>query len=361
MPPQKRRVSPGVAQRLLDEPQRFEFFQAIRVLEHLFVRNGSRPQDVLTRRLRFRSSLNMAFPASAIEQLRAYTNDDTPIGDTGSDLADAWDTLSEVDITPAFMGMLGSQGVLPYHYTERLSARESEYRDHAARAFLDIFNNRAVAMFYAAWKKYRPAFQYELNRREHFLPMVLSIAGMGLPSLRDKLQHGKGALFDQALAHYAAGIGQRPMSAVFLQQTLCEYFETDIRVEQFAGAWYMIPASQHARLGSPNAALGKTAMAGERVWQRNLRVRLWIGPLRRNRFKDFLPGGAAAEALAKWLSLLSGNTLEYEIQLVMHKDDVRPTGLDGDNGGRLGWDTMICTQPANDHRADTNYLIQTLA
>jgi type VI secretion system protein ImpH len=357
----KRRIDPGVAQRLLSEPQRFQFFQAVRVLEHLFVRNGVRQQDVLTRRLRFRNTLSMSFPASDIEQLRAYTEDDTQLGAANDEAALAWETLSEVDITPAFMGMLGSRGVLPYNYTERLGEREVTHRDHAARAFLDIFNNRAVALFYSAWKKYRLEFQYELDRSERFLPLVLSLAGMGSPALRGKLAHGKGAVFDQAIAYYGAGIGQRPLSATFLQRMLCEYFDIEIRVEQFAGAWYPIPPDQHARLGSPNAALGRTAMAGERVWQRDLRVRLWIGPLRRERFEDFLPGGDASVALVKWLTLLGGDSLEYEVQLVLHKDDVRPTGLDPDNGGRLGWDTMISTQPANDHRADTNYLIQPLA
>lgn len=357
----KRRIDPGVAQRLLAAPQRFQFFQAVRVLEHLFVRNGVRPQDVVTRRLRFRNSLSMGFPASDIEQLRAYAGDDTPFatGDDGEPAA--WETLAEVDITPAFMGMLGGHGVLPFGYTERIGERETYHRDHAARAFLDIFNNRAVALFYAAWKKYRLAFQYELDRRERFLPLALSLAGMGSPALRARLARGEGAVFDQAIAYYAAGIGQRPLSAAFLQRMLCEYFDAAVRVEQFAGAWYAVPASQHSRLGSRNAVLGRTALAGERVWQRDLRLRLWIGPLRRVRFEDFLPGGKAAAALAKWLTLLGGDALEYEVRLVLHRDDVRPTGLlPGDGGGRLGWDAMVNTRPANGHRADASYLVHTL-
>ena len=68
----KRRIDPGVAQRLMSEPQRFQFFQAVRVLEHLFVRHGVRAEDVVTRKLRFRNSMSMGFPASEIEQLRAY-------------------------------------------------------------------------------------------------------------------------------------------------------------------------------------------------------------------------------------------------------------------------------------------------
>lgn len=356
----KRRIDPGVAQRLLAAPHRFQFFQAVRVLEHVFVRNGTRPQDVVTRKLHFRNSLSMSFPASDIEKLRAYTDDDSPFVVEGDGQSTAWNTLANVDLTPAFMGMLGGQGVLPYGYTEQFGEREAYHRDHAARAFLDIFNNRAVALFYSAWKKYRLAFQYELDQRERFLPLVLSLAGMGSPALRSRLADGDGAVFDQAIAYYSGGIGQRPLSAAFLQRMLSEYFEADMRLEQFVGAWYAVPQTQRSRLGEKNAVLGRNALAGERVWQRDLRMRLWIGPLRHKCFEEFLPGGKAAAALSKWLTLLGGDSLEYEVRLVLHKDDVRSTGLTPLNGGRLGWDAMVNTRTASDHRADASYLVHTL-
>jgi type VI secretion system protein ImpH len=357
----KRRIDPGVAQRLLSEPQRFQFFQAVRVLEHLFARHGVRPEDVVTRKLRFRNSMSMGFPASDIEQLRAYAENDEPFKQAPDDAQPEWDKLTEVDITPAFMGMLGGRGVLPFGYTERIGEREMYHRDHAARAFLDIFNNRALALFYGAWKKYRLAFQYELDRRERFLPLILSLAGMGTTALRTRLDKGDGAVFDQAIAYYGAGIGQRPLSAMFLQRMLGEYFSAAVRVEQFAGAWYQVPKNQVSRLGMPSAVLGRTALAGERIWQRDLRLRLWIGPLRHARFEDFLPGGKAAAALAKWLTLLSGGTLEFEVRLVLHQQDVRTTGLTPKLGGRLGWDSFVSSRPADQHRSDASYLVRTLA
>lgn len=357
----KRRIAPGVARRLLAEPQRFQFFQAVRVLEQLFVRCGARAQDVVARRLRFRNSLSLEFPASEIERLEALTPDHAPFAPADDAQTDVWGALETVDITPAFIGMLGGNGVLPFDYTERISARETFQRDRAARAFLDIFNNRAVALFYAAWKKYRLAFQYELDRRERFMPLALSLAGMGLPALRAKLVGGRGTVFDQAVAYYAAGVGQRPLSATFLQRMLADYFCAEVRIEQFAGAWYRVPQTQYSRLGNATAALGRSALAGERVWQRNLRLRVWFGPLRRRDYENFLPGGGAAAALAKWLTLLGGDALEYEVRLILHKDDVRPTGLvSGDAGGRLGWDAMAVTTAARDHRADASYLLHTL-
>ncbi len=352
MPGAKRRIDPGVANRLLAEPYRFEFLQAVRVLEHLFVRNGVRPQDVVPRRLKFRNTLNMGFPASEIEKLEARAHDEGDPADPAQ--------IAEIDIVPTFMGMLGVQGVLPSAYTEHLGERELYHRDRAARAFLDIFNNRAVALFYAAWKKYRLALQYELDGKARFLPLILSIAGLGPESLRSGLARGRGQVFDQAVAFHGAGVVQRPLSAAMLQNILRDYFGVSLRVEQFVGAWYEVPADQRSALGGGNAALGRTALSGARVWQRNLRLCLWIGPLRLRQFEDFLPGGEAAAALAKWLTLLGGDSLEYQVRLILHRDDVRPCSLHANEGARLGWNTHLCTRRSDTDRAGTNYLVHTL-
>ena len=61
------------------------------------------------------------------------------------------------------------------------------------------------------------------------------------------------------------------------------------------------------------AVLGTSAMAGVRVWQRDLRMRVVIGPLDHAGFTSFLPGGPAAHALKSLLGLIAGVTLDYEI------------------------------------------------
>ena len=71
----QRRIDPGVAQQLLARPQRFEFFQALRILERLFTRQGDKPADVVSHRLRFGNSMSLGFPASEIESARAFSGD----------------------------------------------------------------------------------------------------------------------------------------------------------------------------------------------------------------------------------------------------------------------------------------------
>lgn len=361
MRPAKRRVDPGVAQQLFDEPHRFEYFQAMRILEQLFHHQGMKAADEIPQRVRFRNTLSLGFPVSEIEAMQAWSTDGEALERAAAiDHAIATEDIGLVRMTPSFMGLLGSAGALPLHYSELLHEREVYGRDRAAREFLDIFTSRILAQHYAAWKKYRLPVQYELDRKERFLPLVLSLAGVGMSGLRDRMVDGQGGVFDQAIAYYAGGVRQRPVSAMFLERILADYFAVQIRVEQFVGAWYQVPAHQTTRLGAANARLGADALAGDRVWQRDLRMRLMIGPLDRDRFDAFLPGGDAARALVKWLTMLTGSCLEYEVRLVLKAEDVRGVGIGGDHGARLGWDSYISTRPSETARSDAGYGIHTL-
>ena len=340
----QRRIDPGVITRLLDAPERFEFFQAMRVIEAWHARHPrGRRGDAFTEAVRIRNTLSMAFPASEIELLRA----ETP--------ADPQD-LPRIEITPAFFGLLGNLGALPLVYTERIATRELYMRDRAARAFLDLFTHRAAILFYRAWKKYRLGLQYELEQRDRFVPQVLALAGLGHRQLRDRVEDNDHGISAEAIAYYAGAVRHRPIAAKQLGQVLSDYFRVPVAVEQFVGRWYDMPAEQRSRLGSPTAKLGATACAGERIWQRHLRMRLAIGPLDHATFSTFLPGGSAARPLARFTTLLVGHSFEIEVQLILRREAIRPVSLGHDpKRGRLGFDTWAMSRAAKQDSKDVRY------
>jgi type VI secretion system protein ImpH len=357
----KRRIDPSVIERLFAEPYRFEFFQAVRMLELEFAKQDSeRKLETLPHRLLFRNSLSLAFPSSEIAKLSAHDSDGKIID--ADDLMESLSAgkLASVNMTPAFFGLLGNLGALPHHYTERLAEREIYSKDTAARAFLDIFSNRATALFYSAWKKYRLPIQYELDRQQRFLPLLLSLSGLGYKSLRNRMHDGQGDVFDESLAYYATALRHRPVSAQYLQDVLSDYFKSDLRVEQFVGKWYTIPPDQRTRLGATNAALGTTALAGERVWQRDLCMRLWVGPLAKKEFDSFLPGGTAALALGKLLTLMIGETIEFEVKLTIKREEIATSSLGSGTASRLGWDSYLCSRPPEHDRSDAAYEFHTI-
>ena len=66
----KRRFEPSVVQRLLDEPYRFEFFQAVRIVELWLKQNGIPHENAVADYVRFKNRTSLSFPASELEALK---------------------------------------------------------------------------------------------------------------------------------------------------------------------------------------------------------------------------------------------------------------------------------------------------
>jgi len=345
----QRRLDPALTGHSLQEPERYEFFQLVRLYELIFRESGRRGAgDEVSERIRFRNSLRLGFAPSQVDAIAARRKQDEAGLDTGE--------LEQVEITPSFMGMLGVNGTLPIHYTEQVIEHARFKRDESGRAFLDLFTNRAVGHFYRAWKKYRLPVHYELDRHNRFLPLLLSLAGLGFEGLRNRLNTAPGAIDDESIAHLVGLLRQRPVSAEALQRVLASYFQVPVEVEQFVGRWYALPSAQRARLGRGSLSLGHDALLGERVWQCNLRIRIRIGPLSRARYLAFLPRGELAAALGKLLFLATGGQLEHEIRPMLRAADVVPCVLGRASGCRLGHDSFLLTRPSAADRGDLAYL-----
>ena len=354
----QRRIDAGVVEQLLDQPYRFGFFQAVRVLEQWFMRQGgAHAGERAARRITFRTTLSLAFPPSEIQTAVSYNHAGEPLKERAQRAAALEaGTFGKVDISAAFFGLLGGHGALPRHYTELIAAQEQRHRDLAAREFLDVFSDRTTALFYDAWKKYRLPLQYETERKARYLPALLALAGVG-DRAGDALRNGAGMPDDEAIAGYAAAARHRPVSAAYLSRTLSDYFGVAVGVEQFAGKWYDVPEAQLTSLAQFNVFLGANALVGERVWQRDMRVRLVIGPLTKKDYTAFLPGAARARALARMLAVLADVSLEYEVSLVLRRDEIGPICLS--EGAYLGWDAFLCTGAAERDRDDARYDIHT--
>ncbi|HSD36568.1 MAG TPA: type VI secretion system baseplate subunit TssG [Rhodocyclaceae bacterium] len=364
MPTPQRRPDPGVIERLREAPYRFEFFQAVRVLVAHFrtQKKGESghhvDEDPVGEHIRFANSLNIGFAPSEIEALRF----DYP---EGVEQAVAWPQLAKTPesthitratLTPAFMGLTGNHGTLPRSYTEQIISREIINRDRATRAFLDIFSNRAIALFYRAWEKYRLYFGYERNRRERFLPMMLSLVGAGGESLQEKVCNTSQTLLAETLAYYAGALRQSARPAHLIERIVADYFRVPVKLHQFAGRWHVLPPEQTTCLGIGNNELGVDTACGDRMWQTQTSFSLDIGPLKREEFERFLPGGEAARAIGSLLAMLSGITLDCTVRPILRKEDVRPTQLHAEHGNaRLGYNTWMLTRMTHEHRSDVAY------
>ena len=318
---------------LLQQPQRFEFFQAVRLIERELKAQGRPAADgdlAVSDGIRFRNSLSLAFPASQIEALRRVNGDDA---------AEA----GHFELTPSFMGLLGLSGVLPAHYTERVAAHESQTRDDAPRAFLDLFSNRLVGLFYLAWKKHRLPMQYESDRREGFIAPLLSLVGLGFGSLRERLGGGEAGVDDESVAHLAGLLAHRPASAATLQAVLASYFGVPVRIGSSLATGMRSMRRGAARWAVATADLGMMRCS-ESGWQRDLRIQIRLGPLARTAYRRFARR-QRLPALARVLRLASSGPLEYELRPMLQAAEVTPARLDGTDGARLGQDSFQVPGP----------------
>jgi type VI secretion system protein ImpH len=350
MPAPYRHSATSLVDRLEENPHRFDFFQAVRLLERILQkvhkaerdsRGNLNPSD--SRTLAFKNSNSLSFPASQIEKLLVLKDDEG--------------NLISAELTPAFISFLGQGGVLPIFYTEALAAHEFKHRDVAAREFLDIFLQRIASLFYRSWRKHNLLLSYETDQRDRSIPLLLSVAGIGQNALRNRLKGRVGGVSDDTVAFFAGVVQQRHMSAGMLKNVLQHYFSIPVRVEEFIGRWFTVPKEHQTQIGLMNAQLGTSALSGEKIWQRDLRVKLSFGPMRLSQYQLFLPGGKAAIALKELLLLVTGVSLEYEVALVLHKEDVQPISLAGDSTTRLGWETFLVSKTQEHDRADASYVL----
>ncbi len=344
---------------MFEKPYEFDFFQAVRLI-HLIdpsktaVGHGGPP---LQEAVWFRALNSLSFPPSSIHDLERPTADvPVPV------------------MTETFFGLTGPSGVLPRHYTELLMRLERDGRDEerlALRDWFDLFNHRLVSLFYRSWEKYRFYGAYGRGEAEEpesspFAQAVLSLAGLGLPALRNRMQvavRGErqgtsrtlSRVDDLAIVHFAGLFAHRPRSASGLQSLVSDYLRTAARVRQFQGQWLRLEPSSQTCLVETSAAawLGVSTVVGERVWDVQSKVRLRLGPLTYAEFVELLPDRAAVSSrkafflLCHLVRLYVGPGLDFDIQLVLRADQIPEYRLGDERnvGATLGWNVWVRSEP----------------
>jgi type VI secretion system protein ImpH len=322
------RSESGLVDILFREGYRFEFFQAVRLLERLYPTRKPIGQHELPKEevVRFHTHVSMAFPASELYDVTPSQTPDAPP-------TDMWVT---------FMGLAGSLGVLPRQWTQLLSDPSQKAQTASLRAFLDIFNHRLISLFYRAWEKYRFPIAYERRGQDTFSQYLYCLIGMGTAGLQRRL-----AIDDQILLYYAGLLSQRPRSTSALEGVLQDYFDVPVEVEQFTGQWFLMNVDALTSLGAggQNNQLGVNAALWERIWDPQARFRVKLGPLTYDQFRDFLPTSDAYRHVVELTRFFVGEELSFEVQPVLRADEVPWCALGVNQSLRLGWGMWLKTQP----------------
>lgn len=317
MPAPKRPPGPGLIEQLLDDPTRFELFQAVRLLLHWLEQSGIADAPA---RLRFHSRMASSFPPSELAALWARTRDNRAVrgGEQLLDLLES-DPAQVIDLTPASLSLLGNSSALPAHYTQAIADAERLHHDAGPRTFLDLLGTRATMQFYQAWATHR--IDSQPPGRDRFLALQLALAGTTSTTT---------ALPPQALARHATLLRQQPVTAQAIAAVITGYFDVPVTLQSFLGGWYLREDRSH--LGVDNCTLGQGAMLGERCHRADLAAEIRLGPLRRDRYRQFLPGAKGAQELADMLAMFGLVNVRFRVRLVLDAADIGPCQLPANAG-----------------------------
>jgi type VI secretion system protein ImpH len=275
-------VCDAVLNELQQRPGLFDFFQAVRLLTLMLPE--SEPA-------RLHANPGLRFPPAQIETIQ--------VPESGP-----------AHMTVNFLGLVGPMGVLPYFYSELVNDRVRA-KDSTLRAFFDIFHQRLLSLFYRVWQKHRFPVLYECGENDGVSSALLALLGIrsaGLP--------GRQNVSDEALMFYTGLLAIRSRPAAALQQLLEDYFQVPAVVEQFTGAWYMLPEAHQCRLGNESCfeQLGVGAIVGDAIWDQQSRVRVRLGPMPLARYRKFLPGGDAYQQAEALIEFFGNRQYDFEIQ-----------------------------------------------
>ncbi|MDP5240058.1 type VI secretion system baseplate subunit TssG [Uliginosibacterium sp. 31-16] len=313
--------------RLEAEPFAHDFYQTMRRLECLHLDKprwgmALRPAD---EPVRIGQEPSLAFAPASLASFRRERDDRPP----------------RLEIR--FFGLLGANGPLPLHLTDHARQRILHSGDATFSRFLDILHHRFAALFYRAWAQAQPTVSLDRPDEDRFAGYVGALCGIGQPTLQRR-----DAVPDNARRFHAGALSRQVRNGEGLASVLAGFFKLPVEVEQFVGHWMPIEEADQSRLGS--SQLGRNAVLGSRVWDRQSKFRIHIGPLTVRQYADFLPSGSALPKLVDWVRFYTGGELFWDVQLILRRQEV-PTLMLG-RSGLLGWSGWLGTPQMADDAGD---------
>lgn len=314
-------------------PYRYDFFQAMRLIEAAHphkprLGTARKPSD---EPLRLGQAPELSFAPSSLASFK-YSGD----GST-----------SRMEVR--FFGLFGPNGPLPLHLTEHARERIIHHGDYTFSRFADLFHHRLLLLFYRSWAQAQPTVSLDRPDKDRFGDYVGSLIGMG-----DAAWQKRDAAPDHIKLYFAGQLSRQVRNAEGLESLLSGYLRQAVRIESFVGHWMALPDSERTRMergGSLSSQLGSGAVLGAKVWDRQHKFRIHIGPLSLEQYEAFLPDGAAMSGVTALVRQYFNMELDWDVRLHL-KESSSPAAQPGVYG-RLGWTTWIGKRAGRQGPADS--------
>ncbi len=332
---------------LFAEGHRFDFFQAVRLLEMIRAADQSRrlrengasesqskpmPRsapgesgDPKKEIVRFKSSVTLDFPTSDVAEVshdyagKASGRDRNGSGAPAAMVDSFKQESAPAEMTVNFLGLAGGLGALDIPTTETILHRGAR-SDEALKDFLDIFNHRLVSLLYRIRKHHRVGLGVTAPGEDQISNYLFSLIGLGTANLR-----GRMLVRDRSLLYYAGILSQAPRSMAGLERILSDYFQIEVKSRQFLGEWNELDESQWTTIGrsGQNQRLGRDmVVVGTRIWNQEARFEIELGPLTFSQFFGFLPTSWRFGVLCDLIRFYVQDRFNFTVRLTVDDSDI---------------------------------------
>jgi type VI secretion system protein ImpH len=133
-----------------------------------------------------------------------------------------------------------------------------------------------------------------------------------------------------------------PRSALGLKTLLSDALnDTKVTIIPCIERKAKIPDDQKMFVGSSIHSLGKNAIIGEEIDDRMGKFRIQIGPLNKKQFQEFYPEADLYKEVTFLTDMYILDPLEYDLEIVLAKDEAQTACLGDPDKSRLGLNTWI--------------------
>jgi type VI secretion system protein ImpH len=309
---------------LARQPYRYDFYQVMRLLECMHPQlprwgMALRPRD---EPVRLGQEPELTFAPAALA-------DFNPGGEG-----------RRARLAVRLFGLLGPNGPLPLHLNEYARERQKHAGDRTFTRFLEVLSHRFVALFYRAWAQSQPTVAADRTDDDRFRTFVGALVGLAPPPFRDR-----DSVPDAAKLAAAGLLAPQVRNADGLRSILAEYFQVPARLREFVGHWLDLSSADQSRLAAAHSRLGQGAVLGRRVYDRQCRFCIELGPLPRSLYESFLPTGELLRPLVDWVRNYVGFEYAWDVRLALVAEEV-PGVMLGESG-RLGWTSWLGLRPSD--------------
>lgn len=315
-----RQQPPSVIEELFANPERFTFFQAIRLLRHHAQQNSAPDLQRFYRdSLRIRPQLSLGFPVSELTSLERGQKQQQDV----------------FKLETTFLGLYGISSPLPVFYTEELLIERSE-DETVTRHFLDLLNNNLYSQYFKAWSRSQLMIRTVEERDSAWLERLYCLIGYGHESMLEKCP------VECRQFRHIGLYSQYPRSAMGLETLLRDSLNhLDIHLEQCVMRKVRVPEAQRFSLGLSSNTLGEQSWLGEELDDRAGQFRIHIVNLTAEQYRELLPGRKQQQMVANLVEGYLVEALVYDLVLAMREGEVNISTLGEQHWAELGCDTWL--------------------